>query len=63
MPGSRRNYSHSYVARITSSYEAEADVAYDAVNAAGNAIEAVRNVIDRPRVAAPPRARRGIKRH
>ena len=63
LPGSGRDCSHSYVARITSFCEAEVDAACDAVDVAGDAIEAVRDVIDRPRVAARLRARRGVERH
>ena len=45
MPGSRRNRGYSYIAKITTSYEAEADVA-------NNAIKVVRNIIDWARVIA-----------
>ena len=53
MPGSGRDRGHSCVAGITTSCEAEAD-------AAGDAIETVRDVADRARATAPPR--RGVGR-
>ena len=53
MPGSGRDRGYSCVAGITTSCEAEVDVA-------GDAIEVVRDVIDRARVTAP--LRRGVGR-